>query len=378
MRVLQLISSAGMYGAEHVVLTLAGGLTSLGHECTVGVFENLHCPNLEIAERAKDLRLPVVQILCKRRWDPRMIARVCKIVQMRKIDVVHAHGFKADVYCYAALRSTSIPIVSTCHNWIENGLALSLYGVLDRFVLRYFDAVAAVSPAVSLILRRSGVADAKIRLIDNGVDLSRFENAWPKLRAELGIGNASVIGFVGRLSPEKGLKHLLWAASSIFHEHRDATLVLVGDGPERGALQKLALELGISHRTHFIGQRSDMPEIYASFDVLVLPSLTEGLPLTLLEALASRRAVIASSVGAVPNVVAHATTGLLVRPGDVNGLSTSIKRLLHDTALRTRLGQEGYALVTRRYSSTAMTREYLAVYQEAIRSKCNQVGLSRG
>jgi glycosyltransferase involved in cell wall biosynthesis len=364
-----------MYGAEHVVLTLAGGLARLGHECTVGVFENRHRPNLEIAERAKALRLPVEQVVCDGRVDTKVIGRIRKIIEERNINVVHAHGFKADVYCYAALRSTSTPLVSTCHNWLEDGLALSIYGMLDRFVLRYFDAVAAVSPAVSFVLHHSGVAHDKIQLIDNGIDLSRFEGAWPKLRGELGVGDAPVIGFVGRLSPEKGLRHLLQAASRIFPKWLDATLVLVGDGPERESLQKLAGELGISHRIHFTGQRFDTPEMYASFDVLVLPSLTEGLPLTLLEALASRRAVVASSVGAVPNIVAHETTGLLVTPGDVEGLASSIERLLRDSALRKLLGEQGYVLVSQRYSSPTMTREYAAMYQNAIRGRLGRLGV---
>ncbi|KAA6458310.1 glycosyltransferase family 4 protein [Acidobacteria bacterium AB60] len=372
MKVLQVISSGGMYGAERVVLALAVGLSRLGHECTIAVFANRHRLNLELADRARALGLAVEHISCDGRLDRRALQRVRSIVHSRRIDVVHAHGFKADIYSCAALRSSSTPLVSTCHNWLNHGLALSLYGVCDRFALRYFDAIVAVSPAVKLILERSGVPHNKIEIVDNGIDFAGFESAKPALRAELGLGDALVIGFVGRLSPEKGLKDLLRAASSLFSRWESAKLVFVGAGPEEVSLTTLANELGIGKRTHFLGQRSDMPDVYASLDVLALPSATEGLPLTLLEALASRRAVVASSVGAVPDVVVGGSTGLLIAPGDVRALADAIELLLRDPTLRRRLGEEGRALVLRRYSASQMTNEYATVYQNAMMTRSSQ------
>jgi glycosyltransferase involved in cell wall biosynthesis len=146
----------------------------------------------------------------------------------------------------------------------------------------------------------------------------------------------------------------------------DALFVLVGDGPEREKLETLTQQLGIQSSVVFVGQRDDIPGVYASFDIVALPSLTEAMPLAVLEALAAKRAVVASEVGDVPRMILHEQTGLLVQPGDDRGLADAIMRLLADGELRRKLGHNGHRFVLDHFSGARMARNYLGVYEDVM------------
>ncbi len=367
MRIVQLISSAGLYGAEKMMLTLAWTLTHMGHDCTVVVFANMRKPNLDVAAEARTLKLPVEVLSCSGRIDRGAISQLRAMLGDSK-DILHTHGYKADLYGYFAGRHTGVRTVSTCHNWIHEGFAAAIYNRVDRIALRHFDAVIAVSADVAEILRRSGVPRTKVTLIANGIDVTQFSHAEPILRRELNVADEQtrIVGYVGRLSDEKGVHHLLRAAALVLKSNPTVRFVLAGDGPARSSLEKLANELEIAGKVVFLGQRSDIAGVYASCDVIVMPSLTEGLPLTLLEALASGCAVVATAVGAIPQVMTPEETGLLVAPGDSQALAATITRLLGDAGLRRQLGQCGRRIVAERHSAEAMAARYCAVYREVL------------
>jgi glycosyltransferase involved in cell wall biosynthesis len=361
MRVLELISSAGRYGAENMVLTLSRALERSGCQVRIGVFHNTHKPNIEIARCASELGVAVELIPCRGRADRAAVRGIENCVRAQAIDLIHTHGYKADLYGYFAAKRCGVPLIATCHNWPDKNLPLWSYSVLDRLVLRRFPRVAAVSEGVVKALRRLGVKREKITLIPNGIDLAQFDNARPALEGVIPRGQF-VIGMVGRLVPAKGGSDFLEAARLVLQDFPETRFVFVGDGPDRGKLEGHASRLGIQHKVIFLGRRDDLPGIYASLDVMAQPSLTEGMPLTILEALAARRAVVATPVGAVPQLIRPEQTGLLVAPGDVAGLRAAISRLLADGEFRRQLGENGRALVQRDFSSDKMAGNYLALY----------------
>lgn len=367
MRILQLISSAGHYGAENMLLTLAQNLQEMRCQVRVAVFCNAHKPNIEIAHQAARLGLPTEVVACRGRMDLEAVEAIRECIRSHEIDLLHTHGYKADLYGYAAARTTGVSLLATCHNWPDKNLPLWFYSVLDRLVLRRFPRVVAVSEGVKESLWRFGVSKNRVSVIANGVDLARFSAAQPSLGGEIGRGDRLVIGMVGRLVPAKGGVYFLRAAREVLRVFAGALFVLVGDGPEREELKTLAHQLGIQSSVVFVGQRNDIPGVYASFDVVVLPSLTEAMPLAVLEALAAKRAVVASRVGGIPLMILHEQTGLLVEPGDDRGLADAIMRLLADGELRRKLGQDGHALVQRRFSAARMARSYLGVYEDVLR-----------
>jgi glycosyltransferase involved in cell wall biosynthesis len=369
MTILQLISSEGFYGAESLLLTLAEAVTRLGHMCVVGVFHDGRAPHLEVAHHAARKGLPVRIIRCASRWDRKTIAAIQGLLDGDQVSVLHAHGYKADIYGFAAARGRRVALVSTCHNWPSRRPVMRAYAALDRVTLRTFDGVVAVSEPVETSLRRWGVPESRLRRLANGVEVERFRIARPALRSELGCGAKRLVGFVGRPAAGKGGEILLEAAQRICLDRSDTTFVFIGDGPLRTEWQALAARLGLASRTVFTGARSDMPEVYASLDVVVLPSFNEAVPMCLLEAMAAGKPVVATRVGSVDAIVIPERTGLLVEPGDVEGLEQAIRRVLDDSALAGQLGRQGHAHVNGEFSSDALARRYVAVYERALDSR---------
>jgi glycosyltransferase involved in cell wall biosynthesis len=364
--VLQLISSSGYYGAENVIVSLSEALERHNCRSVVGVFHQPSQQNEELIRQAERRGLTVRRIACRGRWDFGAVRAIRDEVERLKIDLIHTHGYKPDIYGLLASRGSGVKRLSTCHLWTHNTIAVRFYEVLDSFFLRGFDAVVGVSEAIADSLRRSGIPRSKIRVIDNGIDVARFVQARPTLAEQINKGQALAVGTVGRLVPQKGLEYYLQAAREVLQVLPNVTFIIVGDGPDREKLENMAGALGIQRNVIFAGQCSDMPGAYASMDVFVLASVDEGMPMVLLEALASKRAVVATQVGAVPRLIIPEQTGLLVAPRDVQALKQAMLALLNDPALRSRLGNAGEALVKRSYSRDLMAENYLHLYRQIV------------
>jgi glycosyltransferase involved in cell wall biosynthesis len=235
---------------------------------------------------------------------------------------------------------------------------------LDSLFLRRFDAVVAVSDAIAESLQLSGIRESKIRVIDNGIDIPSFAHARATLAEKINKGRSLVVGTVGRLVPQKGLEYFLRAAREVLADFPNVIFVVIGSGPDREKLEHMAMDLAIKQNVLFTGQYTDMPGAYASMDVFVLASIDEGMPMVVLEALASKKSVVATGVGAVPKLIIPEKTGLLVAPRDVQALKLAILRLLNDASLRSQLGNAGEALVKRSYSRDIMAQNYLQLYEQ--------------
>jgi glycosyltransferase involved in cell wall biosynthesis len=364
--VLQLISSAGVYGAETMLVGLAQELDRRGVSVVVGAFEDSRDPHTEVLQFAARQGLQTCSIPCAGRFDRNSVRKIRSILVTRGIDVVHSHGYKSNLYTSFASMFLPVARVCTCHNWPAGHRIMKHYAKLDRLFIRRFDWVCTPSPVVQELVLNSGVPVGRVAFIPNGVDLHRFSAAEPTLRKEIGAGTHPLIGLVGRLVPGKGGAVLLQAARTIVAEFPEAKFVFVGEGPSRTALQALAAELEIDRSVLFTGSRNDMPGVLASLDIVTLPSLEEAMPMCLLEAMAARRPVVATSVGAVPEVIRPNVTGLLTVPGDSKGLADAILRLLRDALLARSLAAAGQEHAARNYSNQAMGSNYLRLYASAL------------
>lgn len=363
MNVLQLISSGGFYGAEAMVLHLSRTLRQKGHTVRLGVFVNRRNPNDEIAKRARELEFEVVTLPCGGRLDVSTVKRIRACIERCGTDVIHSHGYKSNLYALAANCFTKRVLVSTCHNWTAQTPALRAYSMFDRFSLRFFDRTMCVSEEVRSRLIQSGVPDRKLDVILNGIPVSDFANTSCERNLD-----EPLIGMVGRLVEAKGFHLVLQCAPALLKQFPKARFVLVGDGPQREEWTRLAKELGIESRVLFAGVQKDMTRIYSSFSMFVLPSFNEGMPMTILEAMAAGVPVIATRVGAIPRIIHHERTGLLVDKGDVAGLQNEIERLLKNPELRMDLGRRGQAFVAENASIEKVTERYIGHYQELLRN----------
>ena len=366
-KVLQLISSGGYYGAENMLLNLCSSQEKAGCENSLLLFYNVHVPNVELYERARRSGISVRMVHCKGKADWRAVQQIEEYIQEDSVDVVHTHGYKADLYGFLAAWRSDKPVVATCHNWLGGTAALGIYNHLDRVALRKFDALAAVSDEVAQRLVDSGVPEEKIKTIANGIDVQAFENGEPL--SLMRAGGNKVIGMVARLDLQKGFEYLLRAVRELCNIFYGLKVVIVGEGPDRAAIENMVAELGLQSNVVLAGQQSKMPSVYAAMDIFVLPSLNEGLPMTILEAMAASRPVIATRVGAIPNVISDGENGLLVNPKDVDGLRDALASLLPNPDRCRQMGEKAHAWVRQNFTAEAMALKYRQMYEEVLGSE---------
>jgi glycosyltransferase involved in cell wall biosynthesis len=362
MKVLQLISSSyGYYGAERVCVTLAAELEKIGVESVVGAFRNAHKEtHLEVLKQAHQCGLKTEEVSCKGRFDWNSVVAIRGLVKRHGIDIIHCHNIKPNLYSWLAARKSDVALISTCHSLKLGTLESWLISVLDRCILHAFDRVVLVSDEMKTQVRRFALpADT----IYNGIDLGPFSRPKSDMREKMNWTQRPVIGAIGRLSPEKGIKYLLRAAAKVLEVIPNAMFLIVGDGPDRQSLEAEATALGVQASVCFLGMREDIPELLSCMDVLAMPSLTEGTPLALLEAMASGLAVVASRVGSIPVVVQDRVSGIMVSPGDANALAAGLVDLLLDNGARLRVGQIARETVEMNFSAASMARSYLQVYR---------------
>jgi glycosyltransferase involved in cell wall biosynthesis len=366
MKILHMISSGGMYGAEAVILNMSRTLNQGPHRSLLGVFSNSSNPNLQLHENATKEGIESYLIPCNGQMDRKAIKSIRELVQRTGADVVHAHGYKADIYAFFALRASGVSLVSTCHTWYDNDRRVFVYGALDRMILRGYARIVAVSEDVRQRLLKSGVKANKISMIRNGIDLRPFDRASAVVRHELGWDEYQIVGLVGRLSVEKGVDIFLDAAARVLAHCPDTKFVVAGDGPDRAELDTLIDKLNIRDHVRMLGRCDDMPALYASLDIMVSASRREGLPIAVLEGMASRLPLVATAVGEVPTVIQDGRTGVLVPAADAELLAAAIVELLGDPQKRKRLGSAASQLVEDEFSAEQMTDDYLRVYENAI------------
>jgi glycosyltransferase involved in cell wall biosynthesis len=289
-------------------------------------------------------------------------------------DVIHNHMYRAElVGTRAAIALGEVGhrrpyVVSTVHS-------SRVRSEEDRGMLRVLtpqmNQLIAVSKMIEAKLESEGRTTAPIRRIYNGVDLSRYENQEPccTLPEEYGMEPGSqIVGVVARLEPEKGHPTLLEAWPAVLRSVPDAYLLIVGEGSRRDALEALARDLHIAHRVVFTGRRDDVPAVTAALDVAVLPSYREAQGLSILEALALSRPVVASDVGGIPEVITDGVTGLLVPPHDADALAAAITRLLRDHPYADTLGRAGHDMVHDRFDIGTMVGLVQQIYEEGARN----------
>jgi glycosyltransferase involved in cell wall biosynthesis len=365
MRILHLISSGGMYGAEAVILNLSRTLNQQGHTSLLGIFSNSTNPNLQLHDLAQQEGIESHLISCRGQLDRTVPATIRSLAATTAADLIHAHGYKADVYAYIAMRNTNTPLVSTCHTWYDDNRLVWLYGVIDRRVLRRYAAVIAVSDDVRQRLLHAGVPTNHIHFIRNGIDLRPFTNATPSLR-HLAVPEGLLIGWVGRLTRDKGPDLFLHAIAQLRPNFPTARYILVGEGPFRPECERLITSLALTDIVHLLGQRSDMPAVYASCDLLVSSSRLEGLPMAILEGMASTLPWVAPQVGAIPLAIHDGQNGILIPSENVEILATSMARLMQSPEERASMGAAARHLTESEFSAERMSEDYLRVYTAAI------------
>jgi len=292
-------------------------------------------------------------------------------------DVVHTHMAKAGMLGRIAARVSGVPVVvHTFHGNVLRGYfgprRSTAFSWLERLLALLSTRIVTLSPRQSAEIVALAVAPAsKLTEVPLGVDLVPLLTAERgALRRELGIAaGVPLIGTVARLVPIKAVDTFIQAAAVVARQRSDARFVVAGDGPLRAPLEELARTLGLKDRLVFLGWRADLPAIYGDLDVVVLTSRNEGFPVSLIEALAARCAVVATAVGGVPDLIRDGINGYLVQPDDPNAVARAVENLLRSPDLRTRMGVAGRDSVYPAYDASAVVANMSNLYRDLVNGR---------
>jgi glycosyltransferase involved in cell wall biosynthesis len=354
-------------GSETHLLALLPGLRALGYAPAMLVLADKDDRPQPFVERMRAAGVPTDIVPMRFDFDPLVLARVTRRLRQERWDIVHTHLIHAGFYGRIAGRRIKTPIVSSYHNlgslYLKPGIRQ-----LERRTARWCDQIICISRAARDFVHRSiGVAADNLNVVHYGIEATSSSEDAP-FRAELGITpDAPLVGVVGRLIDGKGHVDLLHAFRTLIERVPSARLAIIGDGPERAALERLTSTLALDAYVHFLGYRADAATLMHSFDVFVLPSWSEGFGLVVLEAMAAAKPVVATDVGALPEIVVDGVTGSLVPPHDPSALATALHDLIAQPERARAMGQRGRARFEQHFTLGQMLDGTSAVYQRVVR-----------
>jgi len=364
-RFAHLIESDGPGGAERMLASLAAALQTGGNDTVVVV------PARGEGWLARELsgagvRVEAFQL--DRPFSPRFARWLADVFRRHRVSLAHSHEFTMAVYGAWAARKAGIPHLITMHGSRYYAARLQRR-IAMRLAAQSSSTTVAVSRSLSEHLARDlWLRSSRIVTIPNGVRPPVLDGS-STLRAELGLpATAQLAVAVGNLYPVKGHSVLLDALGLLAVRFPQLHVAIAGRGELEGMLRRRAMELHVSDRFHLLGLRSDIANVLAGADVFVLPSLSEGVPLALLEAMLTRKPVIASAVGEVPIVLDGGRAGALVPPSDPSALAATVQELLADAARARALGAAAHARASVTYTFDVMMTSYRALYERALRN----------
>ena len=334
-----------------------------------------------LEQEIKDLGVPVT-VFPEAEWGSvKIFKELVRYFRKSHIQIIHTHKYKDTILAGPAAKLCGIPhVVRTVHGLREpftglQAFKMNLYEAVENVVHRCcVDCIVGVSSQIEHRYKAEAAVH-RVACIRNGVELhsepDQTDRWW--LREELGIdAGTCVIGTVGRLTPVKGLSYLLQAGRILLSRDVRAKVLIVGDGPIREQLEAQARSMGIAENVVFLGHREDTQKVMQVLDVFVLPSLSEGIPMALLEAMAASRPVVASRVGGIPEIVTDGVDGLLVEATDVERLAECCRRLIDSPDFAGNLGAQARLTVERNFSAVAMANRVADLYKDLLRSMRSQ------
>ncbi|HVP36426.1 MAG TPA: glycosyltransferase family 4 protein [Terriglobales bacterium] len=365
-KILHLNTTSSIGGAEQMIIDLAEQTSLDKFRTYVSV--------LREGELLSELRRRHVKFIwlkeSTRVYDYKFLRNIVELIRQNRIDLIHSHTWGTDFYGYWGSKISGIPMISTIHDRyyiFEKWTRRLSY----RLFINHIKKIVAVSKDIKgLLIDELKISSQKVRLIYNGINTLKFQTVenLDMIRDELDLGRHDlVIGNVGNLREVKDHRTLITAFSKIVPLFPRSKLLIVGEGKLKPDLKKLCEELGLGERVLFLGHREDVPFILSLLDVFILPSVSEGCSLSLLEAMAAGKAVVATNVGGNPELVLNGKTGILVPPSQPDQLAEKMIHLLSNEDLRKKMGAEGRKRVKQKFSRESMVKNYEELYSRILR-----------
>ncbi len=363
-RILQTIRQGKIGGGETHVLDLVSTLNKNKYESIV-----LSFTEGPMVDKMKEMGVKTHVIYTEKPFDRSVWGSVKDILEEEKIEIVHAHGTRANSNTFSAAKKLGIPLLYTVHGWSfhndQNFLVKTVRTFGEKFLVKNAKKTICVSNSnYEDGAKRFSMKNATV--ITNGINLAKFDltKSFKDIRKEFNIKEDEVlVGFIARMTSQKDPFTLLKAIARIPADSKIKFLI-IGDGDSKEAVLKMADELKINSRVIFEKFRQDIPDVLHGIDIFCLPSLWEGLPIALLEAMAMAKAVVATAIDGTKEVIVHEKNGLLVPVMNPDELANALIRLANDKALREQLSKEARLTVEKDYNVERMTREVEKIYDE--------------
>lgn len=370
-RILDLRDSPWVDGPGRTVLEIATALNASGYRYVIGSLMQEGAAFGPYAEEAQRRGLDVEAIRERHARDFRVLGQTLRAIERHGIDIVHTHEFRSDLIGLLCARRRRLPLVCTVHGWIANDIKGSIYTVLDKLILRFFDRIVVVSEKIRAQLIRWGIPGRKIVVVPNALQTERYrvDRTDDSFRRELGLRPDDVlVGKIGRLSAEKGHRDLLQAAASALKQCDRLRVVLIGIGPEEQSLRAQAKALGIEERILFAGYRNDMVRVYNSLDLVVQASYTEGMPNVVLEALLMGVPVVATRVGGTDEIVENGRSGVLIEPRRPDVLAGELIGFAREPERFRSMARSGQERIRQEFDSRRRIERMKVIYAELMSS----------
>lgn len=351
----------GVGGSERHLLALLPALAARGVDVA---FVGLDDPAWDARPfyEQLDSRIATTRLESRRDLDPRLAGALRRALRALAPDVVHTHLVHADVYGTLASLGGDWALVSTKHN--DDPFRTGAFRFAERALARRIDRVVAISDSLQrFTVERVGLPAGKVEVVRYGLDGP--PEAWGSAQLDLPAGKRLVL-VIARLVEQKGVATAVRALARVHRSHRDAVLAVLGEGPERPALEALARELDVADSVLLPGRVGDVAAWLREAEALVHPVRWEGFGLVLLEAMLSGKPVVATRVSSIPEIVADGETGVLVPPDDADGLAAAIESLLADPERARRLGAAGAQRAREEFSVDRMASSTLALYESVL------------
>lgn len=365
------IAGSSLFGGDSVlILEMGRAAQRAGFEVDVLATHSVFQDFIQ-AEGLGLVDLDVIRREIRPLWDLRGLRQLTRFLRESSYSVVHTHTSKPGVVGRLAATRAGVPvIVHTVHGFgfhEESGmLARKAYSVIERAAANWCDRIVTVSEFHRNVALGLGIADPeKILAIPNGVHPARAQSRHTRgeIRSQLGVDDEFVILSTGRLAEQKGLEYLIRALPLLSGSGRSMQVLLAGDGPLRSELEALASSLGVEDRVQFLGFRDDIGDLLSAADLVALPSLWEGMSISLLEAMAAGKAVVTTTIGSNREVTGDGYAAMLVPPKDPSSLAHAIDALMADDVRRRELGTRAGRTQSERYGMDRMLDAYLDEYE---------------
>ncbi len=357
-------------GPDKTILNTPRFLTSAGYRTVCAYMHPPGDPGFEqLRAKARRWQAPLLSVPDRGPWDWRVLTQFLTLCRRERVAVWHGHDYKSNALGLLVSRFWKMRLVTTVHGWVHYTRRTPLYYWIDRAVLPRYESVICVSEDLRERCLACGVPAERCALIENAIDTDEFSRSLSGGEAKQRVGVPAgrfVIGAVGRLSAEKGFDVLIRAADRLLDDGLDVELLIIGEGDQKGPLQKLVSSLGRGDRIRLLGYRSDARELYQAMDVFALSSYREGLPNVLLEAMALGTPVVATRIAGIPRLVRDGENGLLVEPGNADGLVRALRGLLQAPEQRARLSEAARRTIEAGYSFRARMEKVRAVYDHLL------------